>query len=34
VECGILSGEGILEPMLGAVPPIASFGVLPALESI
>jgi hypothetical protein len=30
----MLSGEGILEPMLGVVPPMASLGVLPALESM
>jgi hypothetical protein len=33
-ECGILSGEGILDPICKVVPLIASFGVLPAFESI
>jgi hypothetical protein len=33
-ECGMLSGEGILEPTWGVDPPMASLGVLPALDII
>jgi hypothetical protein len=30
----MLSGEGILDPICGVVPPMASLGVFPAFESI